>query len=112
VNRQSSKPAKRAGQVTKKSHSVKAPGGARDETPVTWATTFNQALACVDADAKALAKDFTLDEMNEVCDLVDAKWHSDDPRLGVETLEHVIELAIFYVGCDRVPVPRSSKVLH
>jgi hypothetical protein len=75
----------------------------------TWATTFRQALARIDADAKARVKDFTLDEMNEVYDIADVKWHSDDPRLGVETLEHVIELAIFYVG-DRVL--RSSKILH
>jgi hypothetical protein len=76
----------------------------------TWATTFRQALAHIDAKAKALTKDFTWDEMNEVCGLAGAMWHSDDPRLGVETLEHVIELAIFYVCRDRVP--RSSKVLH
>jgi hypothetical protein len=76
----------------------------------TWATTFRQALARIDAKAKAITKEFTWDEMDEVCSLAGDMWNSDDPRLGVETLEHVIELAIFYACRDHVP--RSPKVLH
>jgi hypothetical protein len=82
------------------------------EEQMTWTKDFQQALAHLDVNARLVAAGFSAEEMKQVDEMAYQMWTSDDPRTGAETLERLIEIAIFWVGNDHVPVVTPRRTFH
>jgi hypothetical protein len=81
---------------------------------MTWQQEFKQALANIDASAKMIVEEFSEEQMDAVDDLAWRMWHADDPRLGVESIETIVEIAVSIVFSNHVPSPTHAlrRTMH